>query len=820
MIEDTEKSVVLAGRLKTPLQVPVARILHRLLHRVFPSAFGTATFREAIVTDRRSFVSTVSAAGLWLARPDWTRGLGTALQVSANPTVFFAQPDGVRNLVRFEVNGIDAPAGRLRVFDRSRRLLGTMGVLRVGERLYGELWMELEDTTSVVSELEAPGVRGPFRTTHRLTPERRWTIHLMTVADPNRVAGALNDLRPINRAVQTAVYRNSSVTLNPLPISSALSGLEHIPFLRLAGRALEVERECAIPMGTAAYVPPGMHLPRSGALALAGAGVRVLAREQVGGDPYEWWELPGGTRLLVVSVPDGSTPGALGFDLPQVEMIGRVEDWIASTALRFSPENDVGTAVVLNSEFDEAFTATLATISNWNSRFAYPRIVVGNNAVLFDDMETRAMGTTASSPVAIRSPQMPAGADLAGIAKARASQATDRTNNLARVLGSVVEIGANDLDGVAAHIATAVGGTVVFNPSPYAHSDLVQMSDGSERLATNVPGLGYAFFPDESVIGEVSRWEPIRTTYSAEGEEFQVAIDRSTGAISSLKQLSDGRDWVRSGSDGLNLFTDARLVGVSATQLPGVATRLVVIRRSPSLGTITTTVTLYDELPWLRLSNEAETARAAEIPYRFEFGLNDPHVSWEVPAGYEESAEPVPVLEHLRWIRLTDTDGALLIRGFDAPLASLDADGTLTSYAPGSLSRYRLAPISRYSSQDQPWVFGWDAEAMAVVRAEPNGSGVLPRFGSLVTVEKVGVTVLGIVPASDGYGAIVYLQETLGVARDISIAPGVLRFDYAETVDYLERYKDEVFVRPDGAIDLPMPAHGVVAVRLSGIALS
>ena len=772
------------------------------------------------MTDRRSFVSTVSAAGIWLVQPEWLQSVPTTLRVDANPTVFFSQPDGVRNLVRFEVSGIDAPAGRLRVFDRSRRLLGTMGVLRVGERLYGELWMELDDTTSVVSELEAPGVRGPFRTTHRLTPERRWTIHLMTVADPDRVAGTLNSLRPFNRAVQTALYRSSSVNLNPLPISGALSRLEHIPFLRMTERALELQQECAIPMGTAAYVPTGVHLPRTGALALAGAGVRVLAREQLGGEPYEWWDLPGGSRVLVVSVPDGSTPTALGFDLPQREMIVRVEDWIASTALRFAPDDSAGTAVVLNSEFDDSFTATLATISTWNSRFAYPRIVVGNDSVLFEDMESRAMSTPATSPVSIHEPQMPASGDLTGIAQARAKQATGRTDDFARVLGSVVEIRANDLVKVAAHVATAVAGTVVFNPSPYAHSDLVQMSDGSERLATNVPGLGYAFFPDESVTGEIGSWEPIRTTYSAEGKEFQVAIDTSTGAISSLIQSSDGREWVRRDSDGLNLFPGARLVGVSAMRLPDVATRLAVIRRSPSLGTITSTVTLYDELPWLSLENDTKTVRSQEVPYRFEFGLNDPQVAWEVPAGYDESSAPVPLLEHLRWIRLEDPDGALMIRGLDAPLASVELDGTLTSHASDGMSRYRLAPSSRYSSQDQPWVFGWDTEPMAVVRAEPNGTDVLPRFGSLLTVEKVGVTVLGIAPAAEGYGVIVYLQETLGVSRNIAVGPGVLRFAYAETVDYLERYKEQIAVQPGGAIDLHIPANGVVAVRLSGVELS
>jgi hypothetical protein len=86
--------------------------------------------------------------------------------------------------------------------------------------------------------------------------------------------------------------------------------------------------------------------------------------------------------------------------------------------------------------------------------------------------------------------------------------------------------------------------------------------------------------------------------------------------------------------------------------------------------------------------------------------------------------------------------------------------------------------------------------------------------------EQVGVTILGAKPAADGFGAIVYLQETLGVSRTVSFGPGVLRFGSAERVDYLERYLERFQLRADGSILLELPANSVVGLRLSVLEVS
>jgi hypothetical protein len=619
--------------------------------------------------------------------------------------------------------------------------------------------------------------------------------------------------------VQTTIYRDSSVTVNPFRVS-ALSRLEHIPFLRMAERALEIEREYGIPAGAAAYIPPDVYLPRTGALALAGAGVRILLKEQEHGDPFEWWEVPGGTRVLVVSVPAGSTPGALGFDLSVNEMTARVEDWLSSTALRFAPDEDSGTAVVLSANAENAFPAALETVSSWNARFAYPRFAVGDPQVLSQTMDASSTDTSVGQPASINLPATPLGEELVLMRDGRRSHSEKRSRDLARVLGHAVAPGLAALEAVAAYVTTPVSGTLVFNSSPYEQSDLVRMSDGSERLATNVPGLGYAFFPDLSVTGEKTGWESSVAAHSAEGQRFRVTIDAGTGAISSLVQLEDGKEWVRPGSDGLNAVREARLLKVMVERMPGTATRLVVTRWAPGVGTFTSTVTVYDEQPWLSLVNETEVVANADANYVFHLALSDAEISWEVPGGHQTSAVPVSALEHLRWISVADNEATLMFRGYDAPYASVDLDATLTSIAPRGISRYRIAPLRRYASEDLPWVFGWNSESMVLARVEPNGSDTLPRYGSLFEFERVGVTILGVQPAEDGLGAVVYLQETLGVSRDVSFGPGILNFSHAETVDFLERYVEALPLGADGRLSLPLPANSVVAIRVSGLGVS
>jgi hypothetical protein len=77
---------------------------------------------------------------------------------------------------------------------------------------------------------------------------------------------------------------------------------------------------------------------------------------------------------------------------------------------------------------------------------------------------------------------------------------------------------------------------------------------------------------------------------------------------------------------------------------------------------------------------------------------------------------------------------------------------------------------------------------------------------------------VGIKPADNGNGIIVYVQELLGSNRYATLGTGVLTFQAGRKVDFLERDLEDVSTVPDG-VAFDISAWGVVAVRLLDIGL-
>src|SRR5574341_69991 len=198
--------------------------------------------------DRRGFLKLLAAAA-GAAAGIGVRSPATA-QVTAEATPFFAQPDGQRCLVRFFVSGLDAPAGRLRAFDRARRQLGTAGVIPFGDgRLYGELWLPPELIERRQTDLEAPGLRRPLVTWHSLVAAPRWTMYWVTMVAPDQVEGDLVALEPIPRAATLAALHQLGAMVNPLsgPIPASIGD---VPFLRLAEPAGRAAARLGLPPAT------------------------------------------------------------------------------------------------------------------------------------------------------------------------------------------------------------------------------------------------------------------------------------------------------------------------------------------------------------------------------------------------------------------------------------------------------------------------------------------------------------------------------------------------------------------------------------------
>ncbi len=753
--------------------------------------------------------------------PSWARSLTVAPRVKAATTIFFAPPDGTRTLVRFSVTGLDAPAGRLRVYDRARRLLGTAGVLRRGDTIYGELWLEIDRDIQVISELEAPGLRGPFRSVHRLVPQRKWTLHVLTALDPVAVAQDLSELPALRRALQASLYKTFGVTTNPLPHSAEFPRAGHTPFLRMAEAAARVEARFGIPMSDAAVLEPGIQLSRASVLALAGCGIRMVTMESADDDPFKWLQGPDGSRLLAVVLPPGGSTSALQFGNTPDVMAQNIETWLTHSRVFRSDAYERSAAIVVNTSTDSDPAAIKAAVEDWNARFTYPRITTGGSDTLVELVEqSRGTAIPVMMPQPVIRRNQPTLSELSQLTESQRAAQSKRTRSVIAVLARQLDRQESRLDVIAGHVNALIPGTIVFNPAPFSRSGMVRMTDGTDRVATNVPALGYAYFPDARDDASRDKWTRVAAGYDAEGERFKVRIDSSTGSVASLINHDSGREWVRSGSRGLNSVSGSRLEGVTRWRLPDIATRVEARRWAPGSGVVRTEITVYDRLPWVDVLNEAEGVGAQMMEYRFPFAVDDPSVAWEVPAGYEEAASPTGMFEHLRWLTLTGSDDTALFNGLDTPIAEVESDGTILSFSQRGRARYRIDSKARHTSSDMPWIFGWGAESFVTARVEPAGSPSLPTFGTILNVERVGVAVLALEATEDGEGILLYLQELLGVDRDITVGAGLLRFSDARVVDYLGRDAGTQFRPANRQVLVPIRGNGILALRLSGVELN
>ncbi len=441
-------------------------------------------------------------------------------------------------------------------------------------------------------------------------------------------------------------------------------------------------------------------------------------------------------------------------------------------------------------------------------------------------------------------------------------------------------------------------GRLVFNAASWERTDVVAIPGGAGRaliqagrelpsvdladgsalaVVREVPGLGYV------ALGERER-PPRAVVAEGEGLEaqaggFRVRLDPATGAVASLTG-PDGVERVQASSpwSGLNqlvhvsggarsaLWTSpdradltrapeldlrlAELVGVRRERLPGIGVRLVAERRLRGLTRATSTVTLYDELPWVDLENrlaKVPTLEKEALYVAFPFAFTRPAVEIEVPLGrmrVEHDQQPGSCRDwfcHAHWVWLTEGTDGLLWSGPDTPLLTLndvfrgawrrriEPDGTLFAYAmhnywPTNFAarqggehrlRYRLSPLAPGDAAE-PVRRGWAAcDALYVsARYENAGTGPLLARDRALIVGDRGVLVVGAKPADDGEGAVVKLLDVTGATRTVSVWPGAFAFQLARRASLVEMNEEPLPVGADRRVSLELTGWGVAAARL------
>jgi hypothetical protein len=441
------------------------------------------------VRDRREFLTTVSALGALLLQPRFPRLVNQAPTVRARPTIFHGHPGGRTTLVRFVATGFGAPAGRLRVFGPRRRQLGTAGMLRVDEVLYGELWVPLERRLAISTELEVPGRRGVIRHRHDLEPQPRWTLYWSTVVDPEILRRHLEALDPLHRGIRAALYAAAGVRVNPLSQIGERSGLDHLPFLRMVLPARLLEREFGIPASSLAVAQSPRSLAPSTALVLAGSGVRVIAFTDGGDELIQRLGGPGDKGVWTVNSRVTGQPDELGFGDSDAEMTAFVERWLTATPPLRSER--VGShAVFVIGDDPTAAPAALATVRRWNGRFAYPRIAIGEYADPFPRApsdQTSARRTVAVGVATNVTEEALSLAELEALRVTRERMVVERADGLVSTAAAVLGRPGAGLQALTEALAVRFSGTLVFNTAPFTRTDVVTLEDGRDAIVTDVP---------------------------------------------------------------------------------------------------------------------------------------------------------------------------------------------------------------------------------------------------------------------------------------------------------------------------------------------
>ncbi len=750
----------------------------------------------------------------------WRDGRPAAAQVTADATPFFAQPDGQRCLVRFFVSGLDAPAGRLRAFDRARRQLGTAGVIPFGDgRLYGELWLPPGVLEHIQTELEAPGLTRPLVTWHGLTPAPRWTLHWVTLLSPETLESTLASLEAIPRAATTAALQRLGAMVNPMPGNLPLSAGD-IPFLRLAEPAQRVAARAGLAASTLAATMEGdLDVPTLASV-LAASGVGSIVLRDAAASGLSWRKGPDGSRVLVAALPTGADPESLAFAEGGDRMMRAVERFLSGNPGQPNP-----VALVVGTH-TEQLTQAAEAVGDWNARFAYPRLVLGDaDGFLRAAVQSRGDSIpiwTPGTPVAREAPTL---ASVTAAAAARATERARRAEAMIACLVGTLPGGGQGLAAVANQLAFPVPGTLVFNPTSYTRTDVVRMADGVDRVVTDIPPLGYAYFPMGSgnlATADGWGWKTMEgdDRLAVETRQFRVRINADTGAVGSIVSRADGMEWADDAA-GVNAVPDARLEQTTREAFPGVAVRITAVRRLPAGGSVRSVVTIYDALPWVEVVNVADAAGGAPAEYRFRFAVDPTGIEWEIPGGVARGTPPCDCT-HLRWLRVTGTRGTVLLGTLQSAAARLDEASVLTSYGPSGESRFRIGvqPAGASGHPDDPWRFGWGMEPCLTAPVPGTGGATLPSSGRLLVIDQPGIALAGMQPAADGNGVIVYLQELNGYARTATLGAGIIGFGNARRVDLLERDLGPPALAMRNGVGVMLAGYGVAALRLLDVTVA
>lgn len=488
-----------------------------------------------------------------------------------------------------------------------------------------------------------------------------------------------------------------------------------------------------------------------------------------------WWEGPDGSRVLMMWVPGYAHASGWGLDQSVERARGAIVQSLRAQEGRKDYPYD---AVFLHGAVSDncPLNANLAEVAKaWNERYAYPQVILCRNAEFFEYVEKKwgdklpvirgssgtywedGAGSSARETTLCRNAHESVGSAEKYFAlansfdasagypavdiesawrncllydehtwgahcsisqpdsaftkdqwKIKAQFAIDADAQSRRLLESGSSL-------LASRVQTPGRSIVVFNPTSWPRTDVLQLPAGSALpnaqvpacqvgqttyvLVKDVPACGYRTLP----VDDKAQCPQAQTVEgnTIESNRYRVTFDAAAGAIVSIVDKESNRELVdakaeyrlnqylyvsggrRSGNE--EALPDPKLIKVQSsegakltkTKLGTLGEMMTITCSAPMTPAIMSTVTVWNDVPRIDIASELEKTQTYEkeaVYFAFPFAAESPTIRYEIPAGVVNSNTDMLPGACLDWftvqhfVEIEDKGGAIAWASPDAPL--------------------------------------------------------------------------------------------------------------------------------------------------------
>jgi hypothetical protein len=394
-------------------------------------------------------------------------------------------------------------------------------------------------------------------------------------------------------------------------------------------------------------------------------------------------------------------------------------------------------------------------------------------------------------------------------------------------------------------------------------------------IADNVPSMGYKTFKIVTIEkSSVTSSSLVLTDKSIENRFFKVTINPETGSVASIYDKELGTELVDKDAPHQVNQLITRWIKTGQAESPELATirkgqsgpvyaSLLISTSGAGCPQLNQEIIVYDKIKRIDFNNRVlkDMTPTQEIYFAFPFKMDTADFRFEGPlsvikplrdqfpgsnTNYYSVQHWANVSDGKTGITLTPIDAHLLMFGGLNPSVVSQAHhavdppdflpefvkdmkkGYMYSFVMNNNFRTNMQPVQlgdilfRYSvnSHKGNWIegrprdFGWAVKNPLIgVVVKRKSNGTLPESLSFCQVDKSNIIILAIKKAEDNNGIIIRLNETEGLATEVSVTLPKIKIEKAYETNLVE--KNEKIMDIQGqSVKLNLKAFGIKTIRI------